>query len=50
MLLILLQCLTVDQNVIYVGGAKDIQDVRIQDIIDVILKHTWHICKIKGYD
>ena len=50
MLSILLQCLTVDQNIIYVGSAKDVQDIRIQDIIDVVLKCAWCICKTKGHD
>ena len=50
MLSMLLQCLTVDQNIIYIGGAKDIQDVRIQDIIDVVLECAWRICKTKGHD
>ena len=50
MLLILLQCLTVDQNVIYIGGVKDVQNVRIQDIIDVVLECAWRICKTKEHD
>ena len=31
----LLQYLTVDWNIIYVSSAKDVQDIKIQDIIDV---------------
>ena len=50
MLSILLQCLIVNQNVIYIGSAKDVQDIKIQDIIDVVLKCAWCICKIKGHN
>ena len=46
----LLQCLTVDQNIVHIGSAKDVQDIRTQDIIDVVLECAWCICKIKRHD
>ena len=36
MLSMLLQCLSVDQNVVHICSAKDVQDIRTQDIIDVV--------------
>ena len=50
MLLVFLECLTVDKNVIYIGSAKDIKDVRSQNTIDVVLEHAWSIGKTKGHD
>ena len=45
-----LECLTVDKNVIHIGSAKDIKDVRSQNIIDVVLECAWSIGKTKEYN
>ena len=50
MLPVFLECLTVDKDVIYIGSAKDVKDVRSQNIIDVVLERAWSIGKTKGYD
>ena len=50
MLLVFLEYLTVDKDIIHIGSAKDIKDVRSQNIIDVVLEHAWSIGKTKGYD
>ena len=36
--------------VIHIGSAKDVKDVRSQNIIDVVLEHAWSIGKTKGHD
>ena len=50
MLLVFLECLTVDKDVIHIGSAKDVKDVRSQNIIDVVLECAWSIGKTKRQD
>ena len=50
MLLVFLKCLIVDKDVVHIGSAKDVKDVRSQNIIDVVLEHAWSIGKTKEYD
>ena len=50
MLLVFLECLTVNKDVVHIGSAKNIKDVRSQNIIDVVLECAWSIGKTKGYD
>ena len=50
MLPVFLECLTVDKDVIHIGSAKDVKDVRSQNIIDVVLECAWSIGKTKEYD
>ena len=50
MILVFLECLTVDKDIIHIGSAKDIKDVRFQNIIDVVLECAWGIGKTKRHD
>ena len=50
MLLVFLECLTVDKDIIYIGSTKDVKNVRSQNIIDVVLECAWSIGKTKEYN
>ena len=42
MLPVFLECLTVDKDVIHIGSAKDIKDVRSQNIIDALFIYLFY--------
>ena len=50
MFLVFLECLTVDKDIVHIGSAKDIKDVRFQNIVDVVLERAWGIGKTKRHD
>ena len=46
---VLFECLTVDKDIIHVGSATDVKDVRTKNVIDVVLECTWCIGKTKRH-
>ena len=50
MIPVFLECLTVDKDIVHISSAKDVEDVRSQNIVDVVLERAWSIGKTKGHD